>query len=227
MEIIKAEGLIKYYKRDSQTIEVLKGINLEVNEEDFISIMGPSGVGKSTLLHILGLLDPPSEGRLYFMNSEIPKDEKERAKLRNNYIGFVFQQHYLLPEFNALENVIIPCLIGGMKEKEAIEKAVKALELVGLKERMLHRPGELSGGEQQRVALARAIVKEPKVLIADEPTGNLDKETGKKIAELLLQLNKDKSMAIVIATHDREMAEIAKRLYRMRDGKLQLEMPAK
>lgn len=220
MRILKAVNVIKSYKRDNQLIEVLKGIDMEIHERDFVSIMGPSGVGKSTLLHILGLLDVPSEGELIFRNRQAPTDEEERAKLRNEHIGFVFQQHYLLPEFTALENTAIPCLIGNMPEEKAYERAKACLEMVGLSHRIHHRPGELSGGEQQRVALARAIVKDPDILIADEPTGNLDKETGLKIAALLKELNEERGLAVVIATHDEEIANLANKRYRMRDGKL-------
>ncbi len=222
MKILKGISITKSYKRDGQIIEVLKGIDIEIYKGDFISIMGPSGVGKSTLLHILGLLDTPSQGKLLFKDGEAPQEEEKRAKLRNDYIGFVFQQHYLLPEFTALENVAIPCLIGGATEKEAYEKARECLEMVGLSHRMDHRPGELSGGEQQRVALARALAKDPDLLIADEPTGNLDKETGSKIAYLLEELNKKRGIAIVIATHDEEIAHLAHKQYRMRDGRLYL-----
>lgn len=218
MGVIDLVDVKKSYRVKDGKLEVLKGVTFSVEEGDFVFIMGPSGVGKSTLLHILGLLDLPTEGTVKVEGRRVPEDERIRAVLRNRLIGFVFQFHYLLPEFTALENVAIPCLVGGMPEDEAFDRAYDVLSKVGLADRVSHRPSELSGGEQQRVALARALVKEPKVVIADEPTGNLDKRTGAGIAELMAQVNAEKKVAFVVATHDEELASIGGKIYFMRDG---------
>ncbi len=218
--LVKGRGIRKVYNARGKRVEVLKGIDFEMEEGDFVSIMGPSGVGKSTFLHIVGLIDLPTEGELFFGGGAVPKDEQERAVMRNQYIGFMFQYHYLLPEFTALENVALPCLIGGLDEEEAFKRAAQILELMGLGHRLDHRPGELSGGEQQRVALARALVKEPKLVIADEPTGNLDKKTGMEVAGLMKKMNREKGIAFLIATHDDELAALTDRIYLMKDGLL-------
>ncbi len=218
--LLKAISIRKSYFLRGKEIEVLKGVDLSIAEGEFVGVMGPSGVGKSTLLHILGLIDVPTSGELFFEGERVDEDEERRAELRNSRIGFVFQYHYLLPEFTALENVAVPCIIGGMDWEEAYERAEAVLERVGLGHRLDHRPGELSGGEQQRVALARALVKGPRLVIADEPTGNLDKRTGMEIARLMLDLNRVEGTAFVVATHDEELASLADRVYVMRDGTL-------
>lgn len=220
--LLRTRELRKVYRFRDREIEVLRGIDFELKEGAFVSIMGPSGVGKSTFLHLIGLLDTPTGGTVEVMGREAPEEEEERAKIRNLVIGFVFQHHYLLPEFSALENVAIPCLIGGMEEEEALSRAKRMLELVGLGNRIEHRPSELSGGELQRVAIARALVKEPKVVIADEPTGNLDKDTGRSIAQLMVEINREKGTAFVVATHDEELASVAEEIYLLRDGRLRL-----
>ncbi len=218
--LLRVKGLRKSYRVDNVEVEVLKGIDFGLSEGDFVSIMGPSGVGKSTFLHIIGLLDTPTEGEVLFEERPVPSAEDERAVIRNEMIGFVFQYHYLLPEFSAIENVAIPCLVGGMEEEEAFERAREMLEAMGLGNRLDHRPGELSGGEQQRVALARALVKEPKLVIADEPTGNLDKKTGSVIAGIMREINRERNIAFIIATHDEELAKQTDRVYMMKDGLL-------
>jgi lipoprotein-releasing system ATP-binding protein len=202
-------------------VEVLKNISLNIEEESFVAIMGPSGAGKSTLLHILGLIDSPSSGELY-LKGKNTKDigERERAMFRNRLIGFVFQAHYLLPEFSTLENVAMPLLISGEKPKEAKSKAKSMLERVGLSSRMDHKPSEISGGEQQRAAVARALINEPSLLLADEPTGNLDRETGLTLITLLSSLHREKKMTVVMVTHDPQLAAMAQRTLKLVDGVL-------
>ncbi len=218
--LLKGIGIRKVYESDGKKVEVLKGIDFEMDEGEFVSIVGPSGVGKSTFLHIMGLLDVPTNGEVFVYDKPVPFGEDRRANLRNSYIGFVFQHHFLLNEFSALENVAIPCLIAGEPAESAFAKAEEILGLVGLSHRLSHRPSELSGGEQQRVALARALVKSPKIVIADEPTGNLDRERGREIARIMLEVNRDKGIAFLVATHDLELAEMAQKIYVMEDGLL-------
>jgi len=183
------------------------GIDLVVNSGDSIAIMGASGVGKSTLLNIMGSLEPPTKGTVKFGEENVYEmEEVALSRFRNREIGFVFQFHHLLPELNALENTMMPALIARYPKEEATEVGKEALEKVGLKRRMTHRAGELSGGEQQRVAIARALIMSPKLILADEPTGNLDWSTGQEIADLLLQLNREEKIAIVIATHNERLA---------------------
>ncbi|MGB3365346.1 MAG: ABC transporter ATP-binding protein, partial [Thermodesulfobacteriota bacterium] len=186
-----------------------------------LAVVGVSGSGKSTLLHILGTLEHPSDGEVSFSGNNIFKqNDREIAAFRNSEIGFVFQFHYLLPEFNALENVMMPCLIKGIDTDQAKEMAEEILVKVGLQHRLDHRPGELSGGEQQRVAIARAVVLKPKVLLADEPTGNLDMDTGKTILDLLLMLNGDYGITSILVTHNMELANRLNRTIRLADGKI-------
>lgn len=202
-------------------IEVLKGLSFSLKQGELVSIVGASGTGKSTLLHLLGLLDSPDGGEIFYGSENIWKfKEEERARFRNVNIGFVFQFHHLLMEFSSLENVMIPQLINGKSMKEARELAVNLLSEVGLGERVEHRPSELSGGEQQRVALARALAMSPKIVLADEPTGNLDKETGDEVFELLRALNKSKNESFVIATHNLDIASKSDRVLRLEHGKL-------
>jgi lipoprotein-releasing system ATP-binding protein len=186
-----------------------------------VAIVGASGAGKTTLLHLLGTLDRPTSGKVLFDGQDVFNfKEKELALFRNRRIGFVFQSHHLLPEFTALENVMIPCLIQGMARRgEALDRAGVILDQVGLKPRVLHKPGELSGGEQQRVALARALVMEPQILLADEPTGNLDTRTGEAVFALLMELNREKGIALVVVTHNLNLAGRMPRQIRMVDGK--------
>ncbi len=201
-------------------MEVLKGVDLTFLQGERASIVGASGVGKTTFLHVLGTLDRPTSGKVLYQGKDIyTLNEKDLAQFRNREIGFVFQFHHLLPEFNALENTMMPCLIQGTSKGEAASRAEAILTLVGLKERLVHKPGELSGGEQQRVAVARALVLEPKVLLADEPTGNLDTRTGESVFDLLLELNRIKDVTLVVVTHNLKLAEKFSRQIQLIDGK--------
>ena len=217
--ILEAEELTKHFSTATGQLQVLKGVELSVLSGDFVSITGASGVGKSTLLHILGGLDTPTSGRVRACGQRIDNlGETELSVYRNRKIGFVFQFHYLLEEFTALENVMMPLLVRGEPRNKSAQLAVKLLEEVGLSERITHRPARLSGGECQRVALARAMVGSPEILIADEPTGELDQETAGKLHDLLEQLNREKRMTIVVATHDLSLAGRASRRYQMTEG---------
>jgi lipoprotein-releasing system ATP-binding protein len=219
--MIEAAGLRKVYSNGVKHLEVLKDIDLKVEKGEVLALLGPSGAGKSTLLHLLGGLDIPTAGDVSIEGKRIfSLSETERARLRNEKIGFVFQFYHLLPEFDALENVLLPMLIMGKTGKGAHEKAPALLRAVGLGDRMHHKPGELSGGEQQRVAIARALINEPELLLCDEPTGNLDSDTGRNIIELLWELNKKRKMTLIIVTHDAEIAKAARRVVHIRDGKL-------
>lgn len=205
-------------------LEVLEGIDLDIVKGEMLAIVGASGVGKSTFLHILGGLDHPTSGKVAYGGADIfGMDHDRLARFRNEHVGFVFQFHHLLPEFSALENVMMPALIRGTNREAASETASKALTDVGLAGRMHHRPGELSGGEQQRVAVARALVLSPDVVLADEPTGNLDTHTGEAVHELLKKINKDRGVTFVIVTHNDKLAIRADRVLRMADGKLTQE----
>ena len=201
-------------------MEVLKGVDLNFSRGEKAAIVGASGVGKTTLLHILGTLDRPTTGKVLYEERDIYSlNEKDLALFRNREIGFVFQFHHLLPEFNALENTMMPCLIQGISKKEAAFRAETILSLVGLKERLSHKPGELSGGEQQRVAVARALVLEPKVLLADEPTGNLDTKTGESVFHLLQELNQIRGVTLIVVTHNLKLASQLPRQINLADGK--------
>jgi len=213
--MLRIENIYKTFKNSGQIIQVLKGISLYVLPGESFGIIGPSGSGKSTLLNIMGTLEPPSEGNVFFKDLDVYQmDEMGLNKIRNREIGFVFQLHHLLPEFNAEENTMIPALISGYSKAKSAEMASAILSQVGLEDRLKHRVGELSGGEQQRVAIARALIMGPKLLLADEPTGNLDKATGDEITKLLLSLNKNRGLALIIATHNLELAhKMSKQLY--------------
>jgi lipoprotein-releasing system ATP-binding protein len=205
-----------------RTLEVLRGIDLTINEGEMLCIVGQSGAGKSTLLHCIGTLDIVTAGSLRIAGSELTELSGARlAELRNRTIGFVFQFHHLLPEFNALENVVMPGLIQGRSREEMESKAAALLDEVGLKDRILHRPGELSGGEQQRVALARALVLEPKLLLADEPTGNLDSRTSEQIHALFYKVNEQRKTTIIIVTHNAALAAGMPRVVTLRDGRVE------
>lgn len=219
-KIIRLEGVSKAYRNGAIPLEVLRGINLEINRAEFLAIQGPSGAGKSTLLHILGALDEPTSGRVLFEEKDIYSlGEDERSDFRNRKAGFVFQFYHLLPEFNALENIMLPALIKSWWDrKKTAHHAKMLLEKVGLTARATHRPKELSGGEQQRVAIARALVNKPQVLFCDEPTGNLDSESGKNILALLKSLNKEEKTTVVLVTHDKEIAGAADRIVHLKDG---------
>lgn len=219
--MIEAKGLRKNYTNGAKRLEVLKGVDLKVEAAQITAILGPSGAGKSTLLHLLGGLDVPSEGEVFIDGVNIYSiGEGERAKLRNTKIGFIFQFYHLLPEFNALENVLLPLWIRGENGKSAHKKGTEMLGLVGLGERLDHRPGQLSGGEQQRVAIARALINDPEALLCDEPTGNLDSETGGNIIELLWDLNARRKTTLIIVTHDAEIAKAAQRVLHIKDGRI-------
>jgi len=201
-------------------VEVLRGVDLTFSRGEKTAIVGASGVGKTTLLHILGTLDRPTTGKVLYEGKDIyTLNEKDLALFRNREIGFVFQFHHLLPEFSALENTSMPCLIQGNTKREAVSRAEAILTLVGLKERLSHKPGELSGGEQQRVAVARALVLEPKVLLADEPTGNLDTKTGESVFDLLQELNQIRGVTLIVVTHNLKLAEKLSRQIQLIDGK--------
>jgi len=201
--------------------EILKGISVQIKASEVVSLVGPSGAGKSTLLSILGTLDKPTSGKVFIDNQEIAKmNEKKLAAFRNANIGFVFQFHHLLPEFTALENVFIPALIKGEKLKEAENRAKKLLDRVGLSHRYHHKPSELSGGEQQRVAIARALINHPKVVFADEPTGNLDSHNAEALHHLFFELRQEFQQTFVIVTHNEHLAQLADRTIHIVDGKI-------
>ena len=219
--LLDIRDLDKTFVHRGKTLNVLHGLNLKIYPGDSISIMGPSGAGKSTLLHVMGTLDAPSSGKILFDGEDIFARSAARvAKFRNERIGFAFQFHHLLPEFTALENVMMPGLIGRMKRTEAEERATELLRTVGLGERLNHQPGELSGGEQQRVAIARALFRKPSLLLADEPTGNLDRKTGAEIHALLRDLNEKTGITVVVVTHDPLLADTMQIQLLVDDGKV-------
>jgi lipoprotein-releasing system ATP-binding protein len=211
--------LRKSFEHGGRLIEVLRGIDLTIGAGEMIAVRGLSGVGKSTFLHVLGTLDRPTSGAIQYDGVDVTRMPPAKlAEFRNRTIGFVFQFHHLLPEFTALENCFMPALIAGVGRSEAEGRAKKLLDRVGLSHRLTHRPGELSGGEQQRVALARALIMEPRVLLADEPTGNLDTHTGEEIHRLMLEINRERGMTLVIVTHNPAFAASLPRLVHMVDG---------
>lgn len=218
---IEIKGLRKVFETVGGRVEALKGIDLNISDGETIAVVGVSGSGKSTLLHILGTLERPTDGEVTYSGLNVfNRTDREIAAFRNNEIGFVFQFHYLLPEFSALENVMMPCLISGMDNVLAKDMANEILVKVGLKDRLEHRPGELSGGEQQRVAIARAVVLKPKIILADEPTGNLDMDTGDSILDLFLMLNGEYGITSVLVTHNMEIANRLNRRIRLSDGSI-------
>ena len=218
---IEISNLQKTFIKDGQTIDVLKGLNLLVSEGESLAVLGVSGAGKSTLIHILGTLDRPTSGAVFFDGVDVFSwEEKQLAHFRNERIGFIFQFFNLLAEFTALENTMMPALIHGMSRREAKRRAEIILNDVGLGDRIKHKPGELSGGEQQRVAVARALVMEPDIVLADEPTGNLDRSTGRKIEDILVELNLTKKVTLIVVTHNKSLAERMTRNIGLGDGKI-------
>ena len=219
--ILQVKGVHKHFGSGERRVDVLRGIDLTLSGQESIAVVGASGVGKTTLLHILGTLERPNAGEVIYEGVNVLTfPETQLAAYRNRSIGFVFQFHHLLSEFTALENVMLPPLIGRMSKKKSREIAQYVLDLVGLSHRTQHRVGELSGGEQQRVAVARALVLNPKVLLADEPTGNLDTKTSRNIHELLLRLNQEQKVSLVVVTHNMELAGMMQRQLHMKDGLL-------
>ena len=220
--LVYVDGLVKHYSDVGRVVRVLEGVHLEVQPAEKIAIVGESGVGKSTLLHILGALDRPTAGVVRYGTADLQSlTPRALAAFRNRDIGFVFQFHHLMADFTAEENVMMPALIGGLGWDRAREEARAILQRVGLADRLGHKPGELSGGEQQRVSVARAVVRSPRALLADEPTGNLDPATGEEVQRLLIELNRERGVALVVVTHNPRLAAAMDRVLRLHDGRLE------
>jgi putative ABC transport system ATP-binding protein len=219
--VVRTVGLARRYKMGDTFVDALQGVDLEVARGEFVALVGPSGSGKSTVLNLIGGLDRPTTGEIWIDGVELSKsDEKALTRHRRQHVGFVFQSFNLLPRLTAEENVALPLMFGGVPEKERQTRARALLERVGLTERLTHRPTQLSGGEQQRVAIARALVGHPALLLADEPTGNLDTTTGVEIMHLLKELNQEQGLTLLVVTHDPEVAAFADRVVRLRDGQV-------
>ncbi|HQC39325.1 MAG TPA: ABC transporter ATP-binding protein [Candidatus Dojkabacteria bacterium] len=219
--MIQLKNITKSFDLNKNKVEVLKGINLEIGDDEFIALMGPSGSGKSTLLGILAGIDSPTSGDIFIYGQDISKKkEDELARFRNKNVGIIFQAYNLIPSLNAIQNVKAPLYAGKNKlsSKEIDQRAKELLNMVGLSHRETHKPGELSGGEQQRVAIARALINKPKILVADEPTGNLDAKTGKEILDLMQKVSKEMHLTIIMATHNNEIAKLADRVVKISDG---------
>ncbi len=217
--MLKAQDVTKRFAMGSSYIDVLNGVTLEISAGQIVAVVGESGAGKSTLLHILGMIDRPTSGTLS-MDGDIlsEKNDKELAEIRNRRVGFIFQFHHLLPEFNAVENVILPAMIAGSHLSKTRERAEYLLDRVGLSERLMHRPGELSGGELQRVAVARALINNPSVVMADEPSGNLDHKNSEKLHDLIWSLAREQNSSFVVVTHDMHLAKKADRVLHLHEG---------
>lgn len=219
--ILQLKNIKRWFGKNETRVDVLKGIDLTINGGEIVALVGPSGSGKSTLLQIAGLLDTPSGGEIIIADQKASKaTDRERTRLRQNYMGFVYQSHLLLPDFTALENVVLPQLLAKVPQKQAIDRATELLTLVGLSHRLKHRPGQLSGGEQQRVAIARSLANSPRLLLADEPTGNLDPHTASDVFKLLMQLVRDTGLSALIATHNPELAAKMDRRVTVKEGVL-------
>jgi lipoprotein-releasing system ATP-binding protein len=217
--LVSVQNVTKTFEHEGRSLEVLRGIDLDIGSGEMVTIVGPSGAGKSTLLHLIGTLDLPTDGRILYDGHDVTRlGSSDLAEFRNRSIGFVFQFHHLLPEFTALENVMMPGLIQGRRRFE--DRAKQLLDEVGLSERITHRPGELSGGEQQRVALARALLMKPKLVLADEPTGNLDSQTSASVHSLFFDLNRRHGITFLIVTHSRDFADMMPRRVSMKDGRI-------
>lgn len=224
-EILRLENIEKYYSGSVDKLHIIRNLNLSVEEGEFISILGRSGSGKSTLLNVIGLLDKIDGGKIFIDGKEVDVlSDVEKDRLKNRMLGFVFQFHYLLPEFTALENVMLPALIDDFSNKSEIEKrAMELLKSVRLEERVHHKPSQLSGGEKQRVAIARALINSPKILLADEPTGNLDEETSETIFNILKDINKNRKQTIIVVTHSKDLAQISDKKLYLKKGVLETE----
>ena len=224
-EILRLENIEKYYSGSVDKLHIIRNLNLSVEEGEFISILGRSGSGKSTLLNVIGLLDKIDGGKIFIDGKEVDVlSDLEKDRLKNKMLGFVFQFHYLLPEFTALENVMLPALIDDFSNKYEIEKrAMELLKSVGLEVRVHHKPSQLSGGEKQRVAIARALINSPKILLADEPTGNLDEETSETIFNILRDINKNRKQTIIVVTHSKDLAQISDKKLYLKKGVLETE----
>ncbi|HSF15363.1 MAG TPA: ABC transporter ATP-binding protein [Vicinamibacteria bacterium] len=219
--MLEARNLVKTYRTDGRNVPVLRGVDLRVAEGEMVAVVGASGVGKSTLMHVLGTLDVPDEGKVLLEGNDLfALDEEERTRLRNETIGFIFQFHHLLPEFTALENVAMPLRIARASREEAAARAREVLAALGLRDRSFHRPAQLSGGEQQRVAVARALVNDPRLVLADEPTGNLDTATSRDLVALLRSLHERRGLTSIVVTHSNVVASVCDRVLRMEDGRV-------
>lgn len=219
--IISLQKIYKYYQIGTEVVKALRNINLSILRNEYVAIMGPSGSGKSTLMNLLGCLDTPTSGQYYLNNKDVSRmSDNDLAEVRNKEIGFVFQTFNLMPRYNALENVIIPLIYSGKKKTERIERGINVLNNVGLSDRIKHKPNELSGGQRQRVAIARAMVNNPSIILADEPTGNLDSKTSVEIMRLLDDIHKNGN-TIILVTHEEDIAKYAKRIIKLKDGRIE------